>query len=128
MGKEDLRRKKEWVEEGVDYVCHILHHDDKHVEAIWSTDIYSNYNTQFSPSPHYFQPEDCERQGRGMGWWNMLTQANERGKGGGGGGYKETCTKKERDQKKSCVGYTVAVAVVFHWTLEKKKKRVYSPY
>lgn len=123
MGKEDLRRKKEWVEEGADYVCHILHHDDKHVEAIWSTDIYSNYNTQFSPSPHYFQPgEDCERQGRGMGLWNMLTQTNEREAKRGRAPKRRAQRRRETRKKKvvwSSGGYTVAVAVVFHWTLEK---------
>lgn len=53
-----------------------------------------------------------------MGLWNMLTQANERGKEGER--YKATCTKKERDQKvmESGGGNTVAASVVFHWSLE----------
>lgn len=78
-----LERKKKKDEEGVDYVCHILRHDDKHVEPIWPTDTYSNNSTFFflfslPPLSLSIQRKGSKGREGGMGLRNMLTQANER--------------------------------------------------
>lgn len=103
-------------------MCHILHHDDEHVDPICPTDTYSN-NSFPVPLSLSIQGKRFGKRGWGMGLWNMLTQANETGEKWGRDTKRRAQRRRESERGQKVVesggGNTVAAAVVFHWSLER---------
>lgn len=102
VAEGDGEEGKKRDEQCVDYVCHILRHDNKHVESVWPTDTYSNNSTFFPSLPPLslsIQEKGLEGSKGGWGLWDMLTQANE--KEGKRGGNTKRHTQRKRETSKS---------------------------
>lgn len=122
--REAALRNKTGDEQRADWMCHILHHDDKHVELICPTDTYSIHSVSFFPLyPLSLSIYKTGPKGIEGGWvcgicWHRLIRMREV-RGG-----IQRVMHKEGEGPKSCGEQfkeysTVAEAEVFHWCLER---------